>query len=108
MVSVEECYKEIVGKNPDIETGTKALIYEILKVIKREPKDVNKQFVNLFFVDLFESGWPSFCSINESEAVMHEVIATVQVYASAHGCVDVDRMSVTRILEWIIRNIPIN
>lgn len=108
MVSVEECYKEIVGKNPDAETDTKALVYEILKVIKKEPKDVNKQFVNLFFVDLFGSSWPSFCSINESEAVMHEVIVAVQVYASAYGCIGVDRMSVTQILEWIIRNIPIN
>ena len=107
MVSVEECYKEIVGKNPDVETDTKALIYEILKVIKREPKNVNKQFANLFFVDLFESGWPSFCSINESEAVMHEVIAVVQIYASTYGCVDVEEKSVTQILEWVIKNIPI-
>ena len=108
MVSIEECYKEIVGKNPDVNAGTTALVYEILENIKRGPKSINKQFANLFFVDLFGSGWPSFCPISQSEALMHEVIATVQVYASAYGCTDVDKMSVTQILEWIIRNVPIN
>ena len=53
MVSIEECYKEIVGKNPDVNAGTTALVYEILENIKRGPKSFNKQFANLFFVDLF-------------------------------------------------------
>ena len=108
MVSIEECYKEIVGKNPDVDADTTALVYEILESIKRGPKSVNKQFANLFFVDLFESGWPSFCSIHESEAVMHEVIAAVQIYASVYGCINVEKMSVTQILGWVIKNVPID
>lgn len=107
MVSIEECYRAIVGKEP-VSVDKLALTIGILKVIKEEPRDVSKQFTCLFFVDLFESGWPDFCNIDESEILMNESITALKVYASACGCEDVEKKSITVILSWIINSIPID
>lgn len=104
---MEECYRGIVGKEPETGVDKKTLIWEIFKAIRENPKSVNKNFVCLFLVDFFRSGWPDYCSIVESEFYLSEAIFVLKDYASSNGCENAGEMSVTKILAWIIANLPV-
>ena len=99
MVSIEECYLRIVGKEPNKDENKLSLVEDILRFVEANPKDIDAKAVSLFLVDIFMSGY-----LDNKEILKSQAIGVVKIHAIAQGCNNVERMSISHILAWMVDN----